>query len=94
VGPDTQADAAAGSFCVAKQTKAKTAGVAETRRARETGKPGPTAQRRGKAAWPHARRTAGTFSPVTRGAEQVRPAGISSEVQLFGKHVKADFDIL
>jgi len=28
VGPDTQADAEAGSFCLAKQTRAKTAGVA------------------------------------------------------------------
>ena len=72
VGPDTQADAAAGSFCTAKQTKAKTAGVAETHRARETGKPGHTVRPRGKAAWPHARRTVGPFSPVTREAEQGR----------------------
>ncbi len=76
VGPDTQASAAEGSFCTAKQTRAKTAGVAETRRARETGKPGPTVQPRGKAAWPHARRTAGPFSPVTREAEQGRPLGL------------------
>ena len=94
VGPDTQAGAAAGSFCIAKQTRAKTAGVAETRRARETGKPGPMSRHRGKAAWPHARRTAGPFSPATREAEQVRPLGISSEVQLIGEHVRADFDIL
>lgn len=87
MGPDTQAGAVTGSFCTAKQTKAKTAGVAETRRARETCKPGPTAQRRGKAAWPHARRTAGPFSPATREAEQGRPTGISSEVQLIGKRV-------
>jgi hypothetical protein len=60
-------------FASAKQTKAKTAGVAEHRRARETGKPGPTEHRRGKAAWPHARRTAGPFSPATRAAEQGRP---------------------
>jgi hypothetical protein len=49
---------------------------------------------RGKAAWPHARRTAGPFSPATREAEQVRSLGISSEVQLIGEHVGADFDIL
>lgn len=60
-------------FASAKQTKAKTAGVAEHRRARETGKPGPTVRHRGKAAWPHARRTAGPFSPATRAAEQGRP---------------------
>ena len=94
MGPDTQAGAVTGSFCTAKQTRAKTAGVAERRRARETGKPGPTAQRRGKAAWPHARRTAGPFSPVTREAEQVRPLGIASGVQLIGEHVGADFEIL
>ena len=82
MGPDTQADAAAGSFCPAKQTRAKTAGVAERRRARETGKPGPTAQRRGKAAWPHARQALGLCSTVTRAAEQGRPTGISSEAQL------------
>ena len=75
VGPDTQAGAAAGSFCPAKQTKAKTAGVAEAHRAREAGKPGPTVRHRGKAAWPHARRTAGTFSPATREAERGRPSG-------------------
>jgi hypothetical protein len=51
-------------------------------------------QRRGKAAWPHARRTAGPFSPATREAEQGRPLGIASEVQLIGEHVRADFDIL
>ncbi len=50
-------------------------------------------QRRGKAAWPHARRTAGPFSPATREAEQERPLGISSEAQLVGKHGRADFDI-
>ena len=94
MGPDTQAGAAAGSFCIAKQTRAKTAGVAETRRARETGKPGPMNRHRGKAAWPHARRTAGPFSPTTREAEQVRPLGIASEVHLIGEHVRADFDIL
>ena len=94
MGPDTQADAEAGSFCLAKQTRAKTAGVAERRRARETGKPGPTVRHRGKAAWPHARRTAGPFSPATREAEQVRSLGISLEAQLIGKHGRADFDIL
>ena len=93
MGPDTQAGAAAGSFCTAKQTRAKTAGVAERRRARETGKPGPMSRHRGKAAWPHARRTAGPFSPVTRATEQGRPSGISSEAQLVGKHGRADFDI-
>jgi hypothetical protein len=72
VGPDTQADAVAGSFCPAKQTKVKAAGVTETRRARETGKTGHTVRHRGKAAWPHARRTAGPFSPATREAEQGR----------------------
>ncbi|MGB5865295.1 MAG: hypothetical protein WBG95_13460 [Sulfitobacter sp.] len=72
----------------------ETAGVAGSRRARETGKPGRQVRRRGKAAWPHARRTAGPFSPVTRTAEQVSPLGISSEVPLIGEHVKADFDIL
>ena len=51
--------------------------MAETRRARETGKPGRQVRRRGKAAWPHARRTAGPFSPVTREAEQGRPSGTS-----------------
>jgi hypothetical protein len=51
--------------------------VSEHRRARETGKPGPKELRRGTAAWPHARRTAGPFSPVTREAEQVRPLGTS-----------------
>jgi len=70
---DTQAVAAAGSFCPAKQTRAKTEGVAERRRARETGKPGRQVRRRGKAAWPHARRAAGPFSPATREAEQGRP---------------------
>jgi len=68
-------------FALAKQTRAKTAGVAERRRARETGKRGPKVRHRGKAAWPHARRTAGPFSPATREAEQGRPSGISSEVQ-------------
>ncbi len=77
VGPDTQAGAATGSFCSAKQTGAKTAGVAERYRARETGKPGPTAQRRGKAAWPHARQALGLCSTVTRAAEQGRPSGYS-----------------
>lgn len=86
VGPDTQAGAAAGSFCIAKQTRAKTAGVAESRRARETGKPGRQVRRRGKAAWPHTRRTAGPFSLATREAEQVRPLGIASEVQLIDKN--------
>ena len=47
----------------------------QRRRARETGKPGPTVRHRGKAAWPHARRTAGPFSPATREAEQERPLG-------------------
>ena len=49
MGPDTQADVAAGSFCVAKQTRVETEGVAERRRARETGKPGPMSRHRGKA---------------------------------------------
>ena len=40
--------------------------------AREAGKPGCRAQRRGEAAWPNARRTEGPFSPVTREAEQER----------------------
>jgi len=82
VGPDTQADAAAGSFCTAKQTKEKTAGVAERRRARETGKPGHTVRHRGKAAWPHARRTAGPFSPATREAERGRPSGLDCLLRL------------
>jgi len=81
-------------FALAKQTRVETAGVAGSRRARETGKPGHQVRRRGKAAWPHARRTAGPFSPVTRGAEQGRPLGISSEAQLVGKHGRANFDIL
>lgn len=68
--------------------------MAGSRRARETGKPGRQVRRRGKAAWPHARRTAGPFSPATREAEQERPLGIASEVQLIGEHVRADFDIL
>jgi len=51
--------------------------VAGSRRARETGKPGRQVRRRGKAAWPHARRTAGPFSPATRAAEQGRPSGTS-----------------
>ena len=81
-------------FAFAKQTRVETAGVAGSRRARETGKPGRQVRRRGKAAWPHARRTAGPFSPATREAEQGRPLGIASEVQLIGEHVRADFDIL
>ena len=81
-------------FALAKQTRVETAGVAGPRRARETGKPGRQVRRRGKAAWPHARRTAGPFSPVTREAEQVRPLGIASGVQLIGEHVGADFEIL
>ena len=68
--------------------------MAERRRARETGKRGPKVRHRGKAAWPHARRTAGPFSPATHEAEQGRPLGIASEVQLIGEHVRADFDIL
>ena len=67
--------------------------MAETRRARETGKPGPMSRHRGKAAWPHARRTAGPFSPATREAEQERPLGIASQVRLIGEHVTADFNI-
>ena len=58
-----------------KTDQSETAGVAETRRARETGKPGPMSRHRGKAAWPHARRTAGPSSPATREAEQERPLG-------------------
>lgn len=77
MGPDTQVDAEAGSFCLAKQTRAKTAGVAETRRARETGKPGPTVRHRGKAAWPHARQASGLCSTAKRAAEQGRPSGTS-----------------
>ena len=81
-------------FALAKQTRVETAGVAGSRRARETGKPGRQVRRRGKAAWPHARRTAGPFSPATREAKQGRPLGIPSEVRLIGEHVIADFDIL
>ena len=62
-------------FALAKQTRVETAGVAGSRRARETGKPGRQVRRRGKAAWPHARRTAGPFSPATRAAERGRPLG-------------------
>ncbi|MEP4986839.1 MAG: hypothetical protein ABJV68_03970, partial [Paracoccaceae bacterium] len=43
--------------------------------AREAGKPGCQARRRGEAAWPNARRTEGPFSPATREAELGRPTG-------------------
>ena len=58
-----------------KQTRAQSGGAAGEGRAREAGKPGRQAQRRGEAAWPNARRTEGPFSPATREAELGRPQG-------------------
>ena len=52
-----------------KQTGAQSGGAAGERRAREAGKPGIWARRRGEAAWPNARRTEGPFSLATREAE-------------------------
>ena len=74
-------------FALAKQTRAETAGVAGSRRARETGKPGRRVRRRGKAAWPHARQASGLCSPATRAAEQERPLGLD-----FGLHEPIDRD--
>jgi len=67
----------AGSFCSqAKQTRAQSGGAVGEGRAREAGKPGCQARRRGEAAWPNARRTEGPFSLATREAEQGKPEGI------------------
>lgn len=55
-----------------KQTRAQSGGAAGEGRAREAGKPGCQAQRRGEAAWPNARRTEGPFSPATREAKMGR----------------------
>ena len=55
-----------------KQTRAQSGGAAGEGRAREAGKPGCQARRRGEAAWPNARRTEGPFSPATREAKMGR----------------------
>jgi len=60
-----------------KQTTAQSGGAAGEGRAREAGKPGCQARRRGEAAWPNARRTEGPFSTATREAEQGRPTGLN-----------------
>ena len=46
-----------------KQTRAQSGGAAGERRARETGKPGAWALRRGEAAWPNARSARGRYLP-------------------------------
>lgn len=60
-----------------KQTIAQSGGAAGEGRAREAGKPGCQARRRGEAAWPNARRTEGPFSTATREAERGRPTGLN-----------------